>query len=147
MVQEVPTPDKGVLREDLLALLRAGAAFLDAPLGENLVRMVLRQDIFSRKDYERFFTDRLTRASVMLDRAEARGELRPGVDRFLTTETLIGPLYSRVLLTRQPLNEGVLETVVDLVLTEMAVEPPPARNPRPVLASGETCHRSTDGYI
>ena len=119
--QEVPTPDTGSLRGDLVALLRAVIAFLGTPLGENLVRMALRQDIFSHSDHSRYWTDRFTRGSAMLDRAEARGELRPGVDRFLTIETLIGPLYFRFLLTREPLDEDVLESVVDLVLTGIAV--------------------------
>ena len=119
---EVPTPDTGSLREDLLASLRAAAAFLGTPLGENLVRMALRQDLFANRDHERFFTDRLTRAAVILDRAEARGELRPGIDRFLTLETLVGPLYLRLLLTREPLNETIIENVVDLMLTGIAAE-------------------------
>jgi AcrR family transcriptional regulator len=42
---EVPTPDTGSLREDLLALLRAIAGFLGTPLGENMVRMALRIDL------------------------------------------------------------------------------------------------------
>jgi AcrR family transcriptional regulator len=124
--QEVPTPDTGSLREDLLVTLRAVKAFLGTPLGENLVRMALRQDIFSKSDHARYWTDRFTRASAMLDRAEARGELRPGIDRFITIETLIGPLYFRFLLPREPLEEGVLEAVVDLVLTGLAAERPSA---------------------
>ncbi len=127
--QEVPTPDTGSLRGDLLVTLRKVNAFLGTPLGENLVRMALRQDGFSYSDHSRYWTDRFTRASAMLDRAEARGELRSGVDRFLTFETLIGPLYFRLLLTREPLDDGVLETVVDLVLTGIAVERPPASQP------------------
>ena len=129
--QEVPTPDTGSLRGDLLATLRAVKAFLDTPLGENLVRMALRQDIASTSDHARYWTDRFTRASAMLDRAEARGELRPGIDRFLTIETLIGPLYFRFLLAREPLDDGVLETVVDLVLTGIAVKRPSASQPMP----------------
>lgn len=124
--QEVPTPDTGSLREDLLVTLRAVAAFLGTPLGENIVRMALRQDIFSYEDHARYWNDRFTRGSAMLDRAEARGELRSGVDRFLTIETLIGPLYFRFLLTREPLDERVLETVVDLVLSGIVVELPSA---------------------
>jgi AcrR family transcriptional regulator len=127
--QQIPTPDTGSLREDLLASLRAAAAFLGTPLGENLVRMALRQDLFANRDHERFFTDRRTRAAVILDRAETRGELRSGIDHFLTFETLLGPLYLRFLLTREPLNESVLETVVDLVLAGIAVEPPSASQP------------------
>jgi len=128
---EVPTPDTGSLREDLLTTLRSIAAVLDSALGENLVRVALRQDTFSDQDRARFWNNRFTRASAIFDRAEERGDLRSGVDRFLTIETLIGPLYLRMLLTREPLNEGVLETVVDLVLAGIAVEPPSASQPTP----------------
>ncbi len=120
---EVPTPDTGSLREDLLALLRALAAFIGTPLGENVVRMALRRDLpDSDAARGRFWTDRFTRGSVILDRAEARGELRSGIDRFLTLETLVGPLYLRLLLTREPLNEAIIENVVDLMLTGIAAE-------------------------
>jgi hypothetical protein len=46
-----------------------------------------------------------------------------------------GPFWSYALgtsgsfLTREPLNEGVLETVVDLALTGIAVERPSASQP------------------
>ena len=124
MSQVVPTPDTGSLREDLLATLRAVAAFLGTPLGENLALMALRNDLaILDAARDKFWNDRFTRASAILDRAEERGELRSGVDRFLTIETLVGPLYLRFLLTREPLSESVLETVVNLVLTGIAVEP------------------------
>jgi hypothetical protein len=87
--------------------------------------MALRNDLpILDAARDKFWNDRFTRASAILDRAEARGELRSGVDRFLTLETLVGPLYLRFLLTREPLSQSVLETVVDLVLTGIAVEPP-----------------------
>jgi AcrR family transcriptional regulator len=119
---EVPTPDTGSLREDLLALLRAIAGFLGTPLGENMVRMALRTDLpNSDAGRDKYWNDRFTRASAILDRAEHRGELRSGVDRFLTIETLVGPLYLRFLLTKEPLNDEVLEFIVDLVLTGISV--------------------------
>jgi AcrR family transcriptional regulator len=121
--QEVPTPDTGSLRGDLLAALRAVMAFLTTPLGENIVRMALRHDLPNldavRDDY---WNHRFTLTSAILDRAEERGELRSGVNRFLAIETLIGPLYFRFLLTSEPLDDGVLEAVVDLVLTGIASE-------------------------
>jgi AcrR family transcriptional regulator len=120
---EIPTPDTGSLREDLLALLRALAQFISTPLGENLVRLALRQDQ-PNPDTTRntFWTDRFTRASVILDRAETRGEMRPHVDRFLTLETLVAPLYLRLLLTREPLSNEFLEHIVDLITNGIAVE-------------------------
>jgi AcrR family transcriptional regulator len=129
---EIPTPDTGSLREDLLATARAVAGYFGTPLGENLVRMALRNDLPSLEAVrDKYWDDRFTRASAILDRAEDRGELRSGVDRFLTIETLVGPLYLRFLLTKEPLDEGVLESIVDLVLTGIAVERPSASQPTP----------------
>jgi len=122
MGREIPTPDTGILREDLLATLRAVAAVFRTPVGENLVRMGLRQDIFSDEDRARFWTDRFTRASSILERAKDRGELRSGVDRFLTIETLVGPLYLRLLLTGESLDDGVLERIVDLLVSGITTE-------------------------
>ena len=52
----------------------------------------------------------------MLERAQARGELRPGLDYRLTIETLIGAIYVRLLLTREPIDDTLAEHVVDLIL-------------------------------
>ncbi|MGW3938751.1 TetR/AcrR family transcriptional regulator [Streptomyces phaeochromogenes] len=114
---EIPAPDTGYLRGDLSTLLQGAATFVRTPLGELLVRMALREDM---ADYEgareRFWSRRFAAASVVLDRAGRRGELRPGVDRRLTFEALMGPLHMRLLLTREPVDEEFLEGVVDLVL-------------------------------
>jgi AcrR family transcriptional regulator len=120
---EIPTPDTGSLREDLLALISAVAAFISTPLGENFVRMALRQDL-SNSDAARdkYWTDRFTRGSVILDRAEDRGELRAGVDRFLTLELLVAPLYLRLLLTNEPLSDNILKRIVDMVMSGIVVE-------------------------
>jgi AcrR family transcriptional regulator len=120
---EIPTPDTGSLREDLFALISAVAAFISTPLGENFVRMALRQDL-SNSDAARdkYWTDRFTRGSVILDRAEDRGELRAGVDRFLTLELLVAPLYLRLLLTNEPLSDNILKRIVDMVMSGIVVE-------------------------
>jgi AcrR family transcriptional regulator len=119
---EIPTPDTGSLHEDLLVLIRAVAGFLDTPLGENMVRMALRNDLpNSNAARDKYWNDRFTRASAILDRAENRGELRSGVDRFLTIETLVGPLYLRMLLTKESLDDKVLEMIVDLVVSGIVV--------------------------
>lgn len=123
---EIPAPDTGSLRGDLLALLRGIVAFNGSPLGELLVRMALTR---GAPKYEaarqQFWAERLAVASLVLDRAEARGELRPGVDRLLTFEALIGPLHVRRLLTRQPLHDRFADDVVDLLLAGIAAQRPP----------------------
>ncbi len=59
----------------------------------------------------------------MLQRAETRGELRSGLDYRLISETLIGALFVRLLLTREPVNGAVTEHIVDLVLATASLAP------------------------
>jgi AcrR family transcriptional regulator len=117
----VPAPDTGSLRGDLLALLTSIAAFIVTPIGQLLLRLALRDDL--PEDHaarERFWAERFTTGQTVLRRAQARGELRPGLDYRLTIETLIGALYVRLLLTREPVDDTAAEQVVDLILAGIA---------------------------
>jgi AcrR family transcriptional regulator len=114
----VPPPDTGSLRGDLLALLGSIAAFITTPTGQVLLHLAVKDDLPEDQGVrERFWAERFTTGQQLLRRAEARGELRPGLDYRLTIETLIGALCVRVLLTREPLDDTVIEHIVDLVLT------------------------------
>jgi AcrR family transcriptional regulator len=126
--QQIPVPDKGSLREDLVTLLGAIAVFVSSPLGQLLLRMAMRQDL---PEYEvarsKFWSERLALGSAVLERAAARGELRAGVDHQVVLETLVGPLHVRLLLTRQPLDETFLHDVVDLIVYGIGAQAPDRR--------------------
>jgi AcrR family transcriptional regulator len=129
---EIPVPDTGSLRQDLLVLLREIAVFAGTPLGETLVRIALRHDL---PEYEQarelFWTARLTLGSTVLERAAARGELRQGVDPSIALETLMGPLYLRLLLSGEPVDDDFLQEVVDLLLLGIAAVPAAAHPTTP----------------
>jgi AcrR family transcriptional regulator len=117
----VPIPDTGSLRGDLLDLLTAIAAFITTPVGQVLLRLALRNDLPESQDVrERFWAERFTTGQTVLERAQARGELRPGLDYRLVTETLVGTLYARLLLTRGPIDDALVAQVVDLILAGVA---------------------------
>ena len=117
----VPVPDTGTLRGDLLALLSAIAAFITTPLGQLLLQLALRDDLPEDRDVrDQFWAERFTTGQTVLQRARERGELRPGVNAQLTTETLLGGLYVRLLLTREPIDGTVIEHLVDLILDGIA---------------------------
>jgi len=120
---EIPAPDTKSLRGDLLALLGAVAAFAASPVGEILLRIALRPDL-PEYDAARttFWAERYKVASAVLERAEARGELRPGIDRRLAYQMLIGPMHEQLLMMREPLHDRFAEDVVDLLLSGIAVE-------------------------
>jgi AcrR family transcriptional regulator len=121
----VPVPDTGSLRGDLLALLSAIAAFITTPLGQLLLQLALRDDLPEDRDVrDQFWAERFTTGQTVLQRAQDRGELRPGVNAQLTIETLLGGLYVRLLLTREPIDATLIEHLVDLVLAGIAAPAP-----------------------
>jgi AcrR family transcriptional regulator len=124
----VPPPDTGSLRGDLNALVASIAAFVSTPTGLALLHLAVKDDLPEEHGVrERFWAERFTIGQQVLQRAEARGELRPGLDYRLINETLIGALFVRLLLTREPLEETVTERIVDLVLRGiMALERRPS---------------------
>jgi AcrR family transcriptional regulator len=124
----VPPPDTGSLRGDLNALVASIAAFISTPTGQVLLHLAVKDDLPEEHGVrERFWAERFTIGQQVLQRAEARGELRPGLDYRLINETLIGALFVRLLLTREPLEETVTERIVDLVLRGiMALERRPS---------------------
>jgi AcrR family transcriptional regulator len=117
----VPVPDTGSLRGDLLALLSAIAAFITTPLGQVLLRLALRDDLPEDRDVrQRFWAERFTTGRTVLQRAQERGELRPGTNSQLTIETLLGALYVRLLLTREPIDDALIEQLAELMLAGIA---------------------------
>ncbi|MEU6394511.1 TetR/AcrR family transcriptional regulator [Streptomyces sp. NPDC046939] len=118
-------PDTGSLRQDLVALLSDVAAFVTTDLGRLLVQLATRQDM---PEYEAarqaMRTDRFRAGTVVLERAAARGELRPGTDPQLALETLLGPLHLRILFSTQPADEAFVTAVVDQVMRGIAVRTP-----------------------
>jgi len=59
----------------------------------------------------------------ILGRAIARGELDPDVDQDMIIDMLIGPIWTRLLITRDPITDGLIEAIVDAILRAY---PPPA---------------------
>lgn len=118
---EIPTPDTGSLRGDLLALMRSIATFLRTPLGELLVRAALWHEL---PEFEAarggYWVERFRMGVALLESSRDRGELRPDVDPLLALEALVGPLHLRVVLTREPIDDEFIEKCVDVVLEGIA---------------------------
>ncbi len=112
-------PDTGSVREDLRFLLVSFIEVLAEGLpGEILPELVAestrRPEI--RTLLAEFTTERRQRWNVVLERAEARGELRPGLDREVVIDCLTGPLFTRLLITGRPLTPALAGQLVDAVL-------------------------------
>ncbi|MGF6886685.1 AcrR family transcriptional regulator [Nocardia sp. GAS34] len=114
----IPTPDTGSVRGDLTALVRALAAFLAQPAGETFVRAAAMtvDDSDVAEARRTFWQSRLHLATAIVERGIERGELPPDTDAGLLLETVVAPLYLRILLTHEPIDGTFPERVVDLVL-------------------------------
>ncbi|WP_166463118.1 TetR-like C-terminal domain-containing protein [Amycolatopsis acidicola] len=118
--QAFPVPDNGNLHADLVELLGEIVEFVEQPLGRLVLQLSARRDQPGYEEVrEQFRVDRFEAGMKVFEHAAQRGELRPGLDRNLALETLIGPLYVRLLLTDGEVGAELVPEVVDLVLPGM----------------------------
>ncbi|EFV14789.1 TetR/AcrR family transcriptional regulator [Segniliparus rugosus] len=116
--QQLPVPDTGSLRGDLMAFALAMTAYLSTPLGLALVRsLIMVDDPGFDEQRAAFWRSRFDLAHVMLDRAAARGELARDMPPDLLLEMLVAPLYYRALLTREQTDERVVVPLVEAVVS------------------------------
>jgi AcrR family transcriptional regulator len=113
-------PDKGSLREDITALLREVVEQLTTTASGRIVRGLIdeigRNPELADAIRENLIVPRRAALAAMLERATARGELRPGLDHAVVLDLVFGPLYHRLLVTGEPVTPRVLRQLTDLVL-------------------------------
>ena len=116
----VPVPDTGALRSDLVAFVKSLIALLRSPQGQTMLALGQSQDAHVVAARQNLFRLRRELVQPMFDRAVARGELPPDADAWLFLETLIAPLYLRLLVTGEPLEDWPHEEMVDRLLRAFA---------------------------
>jgi AcrR family transcriptional regulator len=112
-------PDSGSFAADVRAvLLQIVDGLTNSPLAGILPSLVEAAE--RDAELERLFTEfgRARRAVLraVFDRAAARGELRPGLDIDVAIDTLVGPIFTRRLITRAPVTRKHAAAVLDLLL-------------------------------
>lgn len=116
--QNVPIPDSGSLAGDLQALARSVVANIGSDAGGRRARSIVAaaatSDELSAGMHE-FWGERIEASSALIARAIERGELADDTDPNLIVETLIGPLWVRLLLTGEPLTNDLADHVAHLV--------------------------------
>lgn len=121
-------PDRGSLRQDLVAQVAALARVLRDPhLGALVVALL--GEAQSDADLATAFRDRWQspRRAAGLEvvaRAVERGEVRADVDPELVLDGVYGPLYLRLLFGHASLDESELARLVDQVLLGVAPRDP-----------------------
>jgi AcrR family transcriptional regulator len=121
-VAQLPIPDTGTLRADLVAFASLITSYAATPIGQALLKAmaVTDDDAALAAGRAQFWQFRLDQARAMIDRAMIRGELRADTDPALALELLIAPLHFRLLLTRQPVDDRLTGQLIDLLLNGLA---------------------------
>lgn len=118
IVHEVEVPDTGDVRRDLAELLHGVRQVMSRPLvvqaitglvGEAAVDLELRQRLREVTGLRR------QQVRELLARGVERGELRPDIDLDVLLDLLVGPLYTRMMITGGPLDEPLVEGLLDLL--------------------------------
>jgi AcrR family transcriptional regulator len=119
----IPAPDTGSTREDLLAIVGGVIAYVRSPAGTAIVRAaMLPVDDAYADARQAFWAGRLDALTPIVTRGIQRGDLRADTDARLLLETLVAPIHGRLLLTGEPVDDGLAQRLVDQVLTGVAQE-------------------------
>lgn len=113
----IPIPDTGTLRSDLIALGESGARMLRGPLGQAILALTLVREENALRVKREYWQRRFERLRPIFDKAIARGEFPRDADPVVLLQTLIAPLYFRLLVTVETLDDWPITEVVDRVLS------------------------------
>jgi len=108
----VRIPDTGSIETDLREYARALIGWLISPLGRAVLAATISDAARAEPEIaeieQRFSIDRLRRAEPMVTRAIARGELPSSTDPNAVIKTVLAPIYLRLLITAEPVDEATL---------------------------------------
>ena len=121
-------PDTGSLRSDLLAALQAMRSSLsgqDAALILGLLGAMHRDPGLAGAVREQVLDAKREVFGAVIARAAARGDVPAAADGALLAEICSAVLFSRLLVTSQPLDGAFIEHLVDAVLLPALGRPSP----------------------
>ncbi len=116
---QVPFPGTGDIDADLRQLARSLVRFLNSPAGKAALAATLSDaarlpEIAEAK--RRFFQDRFRRAEPAVAGAIARGQLPADTDPAELVRTLIAPIYLRLLVTAEPVDQATADNAAQAAL-------------------------------
>jgi len=128
-------PDTGSARSDLLEMIARVLAFARTNEGRAITRLMTVES--GDRDVDQLA--RSLRDGIMaqrrkiIERAQVRGELPPGLDSRVMVEAIFTPIINRVLRLHEEVDIATAESFVDLVLTGAKHGAARARQAAPVL--------------
>lgn len=114
----VPIPDTGSLAGDLRLLGRQVAANIHTEEGARRSRSIVAAAASSDElaiEVHSFWAHRLELCAPIVERAIARGEIPAGVDVPVVIEAVVGPIWLRLLVTGETIDDEMVDAVADLV--------------------------------
>lgn len=112
IAEKISIPDTGALESDLIALARAFVRWATSQQGQALLAAFFSDAVRISEIAEarnRVFRGRLERARPVITRAIKRGELPENTDPGAVVKMLVAPLYLRLLVTGEVVNEAVAD--------------------------------------
>ena len=116
--QNVPVPDTGSFHGDLIELARSVAFNIGTEPRTQITRSIVAASLASDElasSMHTFWAERFSLTIPVVERAIDRGELPPTTDANLIIETLIGPMWLRLLLTGETIDDDLADRVAGLV--------------------------------
>ena len=121
---QLTSSDQGSFAEDLTALLRNLAGFLQSRVGGAVMSVAIAIQSGGAPDYAgRFWAARGRQLRPMFDAAIERGELPPDVDVDQVVAIAAGPIYYRAFISPHAVDEEFIQAVTQSVLTRYVVRP------------------------
>ncbi|WP_030521427.1 TetR/AcrR family transcriptional regulator [Nocardia rhamnosiphila] len=132
---ELPIPDTGSIDDDLPALARGLVEWITSPAGRAVLAVMPTGPTGAPTPSDpvrHVFRDRIRRALPPVARAVARGELPPHTDPAELIKALVAPIYLRVAITGEKVDDRTADRAAAVALTAaraglFAEDPPPRR--------------------
>ena len=118
-VPPLEDPDTGSFADDIRGVLHQIVEGLsNSPLAGILPSLVeaAERDPEMERLFREFGTSRRAVLRGIFSRAAARGELREGLDADVAIDLLVGPIFTRRLVSRAPVTKKHANAVIDLIL-------------------------------
>lgn len=115
----LPMPDTGSVKEDLLIHAGNLALFLSSREGKVITELIGEGQFdagLAEAYRSRYFGPRRQEGRQLLERGVVRGELKKDLDIGITIDLVYGPIFYRLLLTGEELNEEYIKSLVLLTL-------------------------------
>ncbi|UGT40216.1 TetR/AcrR family transcriptional regulator [Nocardia yamanashiensis] len=119
--EEVPTPDTGSLRGDLLSIIGSTFAGAQHETTASTLRTLVREaasDPQLAELVKTFTAQRRAAVRALLIRGQERGELSAGADLALIIDQFYGLFWYRFLIGNEPLDQPAAERLTDALLRE-----------------------------